>query len=50
MYKKKGGNALFYCSVNRVSPPVSFGKKIAIFAVAPMMGDMLKETSSEDSL
>jgi len=31
-------------------PIGSFRKKIAIFAAAPMMGDMLKETSSEDSL
>jgi len=35
--------------VSRYSCPVSFGKKIAIFAGAPMKGDMLKEIPSEDS-
>jgi hypothetical protein len=35
----------------RIIPPVlSFRKKIAIFVCAPMMGDMLKKSLSEDSL
>jgi hypothetical protein len=31
-------------------PSGSFRKKIAIFAAAPMMGDMLNKMLSEDSL
>ena len=54
VHQTKGRQRPFFIgllSQNRIIPPVlSFRKKIAIFVCAPMMGNMLKETLSEDSL